>query len=443
MISAWLFTLLRSLLIGIIATFFVQKLFKQQNCLYGKRKTLFLTIALLPLIVPPLLPAYAYSAFSINFQTQTLYNELLYIALMTFRVIPLGLILMMLAPASVSSSSSHCDALLPQRNFSFIFRESRFLAVLCLCSLFVFHDYETASLLRITHWTVVLFNAHAGGLVMNLPGSLNLALFPAMTSLVFIFSAWKLLSNCKAPQEYLAHKNNSSWVIIFLSILTLLIIPIYTVSTNSISGFKDVFLGGWMLNETVNSLALTIVSLICCLGFSWWIILNGKKSILFSVIPGLFGPLILGLFFIYLFNLPILNSTKHSILPLTLATVIYGLPLSILLCIALKKLKSQNDATIKLLGNRNQSILKWSLLHRPALLTTLPLFCFLWFDLTLSSMLAPASITTLFPRLYNLMHYSENEKLSATVIVVTVLPLALYMLLYFILKMRVQLTSKT
>lgn len=443
MISACFISLFRSLFIALCATFFTQKIFTQHNALQGRKKNIFLFLALLPLIIPPLLPAYAYSAFSINFQTQTIYNEILYCLLMIFRVVPLVLILLMVVPPALSSSALHCEKLLPQKNLSRIFRNSRFLGILALTALFVFHDYETASLLRIKHWTVVLFNAHAGGLVMNLPGSLQLAALPAFISITFMLLSWKFISNCRGTFEYPKKANKLSFSLIAFSTLLMLIVPVLTVSTTSLSAYKDVFSGGWMLNEFINSLSLTSVSIICCAAFAWWIILVGKKTVLLGLIPGLFGSLILGLFLIYLFNLPVLSSTKHTVLPLTIGAILYGLPVAVLLCSALKKLSLKNKSEISLLSSQNQLPLKWQLLHRPAFLLSLPLFCFLWFDLTLSSMLAPASVTTLFPRIYNLMHYSENERLSATVIVVTFIPLLIYSLLYFILKMRISIASKS
>lgn len=105
--------------------------------------------------------------------------------------------------------------------------------------------------------------------------------------------------------------------------------------------------------------------------------------------------------------------------------ILYGLPFALVTVLMLQK--QDTSYTLKLLPIAEAKEVRWLSFLRPSILITLPLFCYLWFDLTLSSMLAPASVTTLFPRLYNLMHYSENEKLSASVIVTCFIPLVIYL----------------
>ena len=442
MTIVWLETLIKSLIIGAAATWAAQLLTFQINYLKAKQKVLFIILVLLPLTLPPLLPAYSYSAFSFNFQTQAFYNEILYCLIIAFKVIPIGVILLLLIPTSTSKSATFCEQLLTQNIFSKIYQKSHLLAVFFLVSLFAFHDYEIASLMRIKHWTVVLFNAHAGGLVMNLNGSFRMILLPLITSMALTISSFYFLKKCNGTKSYTSRKNHASLFIVAFSLICLLIIPLITISSNSLNGFKDILSGNWMQAEIVNSLALTSVTTICCLMISFGV-LQFKKTLLLSTFPGLFGSLILGLLFISLFNLPGLNSVKQTVIPLCLALITYGLPFSILICIALKNFIPAQRTAITLLNKKSQRIIKWDTIHLSSILATLPLFCFLWFDLTLSSMLAPASVTTLFPRLYNLMHYSENEKLSATVILTTLIPFVIYLFLYAVCKTRVYLLSRS
>ena len=443
MTTAWLVTLIRSTLICILTLYAAKAIYFQLNSLKGIKKTFFLLLALMPITVPPLLPAYAYSAFSINFQTQPILNEILYCSIMIFRAIPISLLLFILIPSSLSQSSRFCNALLPEKTSSHFTRNSREITIACLTTLFIFHDYEIASLLRIHHWTVVLFNAHAGGLVMNLTGSLKMVILPALSSLSLVALSYYCIRNCQAKKEIVSKRKPAAIIITICSLVLIFIIPLLIVFSNSLNGLKDVFNNGWMQKEFINSLSLSIIATICCLAFSSVLIQAQKKYILISLIPGLLGSLILGLFFIYLFNLPLLNLTKQSILPLTLALVAYGIPLAIVISIAIKSSYSLKTPSISLLKETKRKSVQWISFYQPALLITLPLFCYLWFDLTISSMLAPASVTTLFPRLYNLMHYSENQKLSATVLLTSFIPFIVYLLIFSVAKVKFMINSKT
>lgn len=441
MTAVWLGSFLRAVLIGTVSAGFAYSLFLQINHLKGKVRFLFTILALLPLTLPPLLPAYAYSAFSFNFQTQPTLNEILYFLILISKTSPIGLILYLLISAPISKSASFCEQLLPQTVTSKLQRHSRVLCISSLLCLFAFHDYEIASLMRIKHWTVNLFNAHAGGLVMNLKSSFKMVLLPLLTSVTLIFSTVYLLKNCNGPRFIEGRKNKLSYFILCLSTILLLIYPLLTISS-SLNGIKDALSGKWMLSETVNSLALTIVSTICCIIISFGVLQFKKQTTLFAI-PGLLGALILGLVFISLFNLPVLSSIKQTIIPLCLAMIIYGLPFSILICLAIKKHIPEDNRPIDLLHSKNRTVLKWETIYLFATMASIPLFCFLWFDLTLSSMLAPASVTTLFPRLYNLMHYSENEKLSATISLITLVPFIIYLAVYGLIRLRVIIARRT
>ena len=50
------------------------------------------------------------------------------------------------------------------------------------------------------------------------------------------------------------------------------------------------------------------------------------------------------------------------------------------------------------------------------------LFIASYFDITLSSVLAPPRMPTIFTRLYNLLHYGQNMKLSATILLSILIP---------------------
>ena len=431
MISAWAITFIRAAITALAVAYLSKKLNANIAFLKGRLKVLALSLLLIPLIVPPLVPAYAFSAFSFNFQTKPFPNEILYFLIMISRLLPVGILILMILPSSMSKSSIFCDQLL-KKNMIRKFQSLSHLLICCLCVfLLAFNEYEIASLMRIKHWTVTLFNAHAGGLVMNLNRSFQMALFPAVTSLSAIFLILKLLKNIKQSSFSESKKPGTLFfVITAISCLIGWIIPFIIILSNSFNGFQDAVSGSWMKAEYFNSLLISSISTGCCLAVIAALFRSSGKLVLLFVIPGLFGALLLGLSFIYIFNSSLLSSVKQSVLPLSLALILYGFPIAILMIIFFHKKNSAQDSTTTLLPASSRIEINWQNTYIPAILLSLPVFCYIWFDLTLSSMLAPASFTTVFPRIYNLMHYSENERLSATVLLSSALPLMLYIILF-------------
>lgn len=424
MISATLLSFLEALFCAFAGTACAYKLAKNYNWMNGRKKYLLLIVILLPLVTPPLLSAYVYSSFSINFQTQPLLNEFLYLLLMTAKGLPVAFLALLIFPLKQTPSAEFCERLLKSNQK--IKLAGNQIAAFALSTIYIFHDYEIASLLRIRHWSVVLFNAHAGGLVLNLAGSFQMAALPAFITVTFIGIFLIAFKNCSNQQFKIAQKPTAlSWLIpLFFTILTTLL-PLVFLLSQSTGGFADIFSSGWMVREFTHSVLLSSVTTLCCLCIALALTRFSKGLAFTCSIPGLFGALILGLLFIGVFNLTVLSAFKSTVIPLISAMIVYGLPFALVTVLMLQK--QETSYTLNLLPAASAKEVHWISVLRPSILITLPLFCILWFDLTLSSMLAPASVTTLFPRLYNLMHYSENEKLSASVIVTCFIPLLIYL----------------
>ena len=440
MISSWALTSIRALIIALAVTLLAQMISSGINYLRGRIKVLSLVCILSPLVIPPLLPAYAYSAFSFNFQTRPFPNEILYFFILVSRLLPITVLIYTMLPPAYSRSSIHCDKLLNKDHIPFIKRAAHHIICFFTVFLFAFNEYEIASLMRIKHWTVTLFNAHAGGLVMNLAGSYKMALLPAFSSLTAITSILLVLKKNEFKGSRTSTKPGLSFLFVSsLSAIISIIIPLTIILLSGFNGFKDAFSGSWMRNEFLNSIIISFLSTACCITVIWGLSKSSKKLSLLLTIPGLFGALLLGLLFIFLFNLPGLNSLKQTIFPLGLSLMIYGFPIALLMTFLFQKQRSQKESQIDLLPNKAASEIKWHHLYFPALLMSMPIFCYIWFDLTLSSMLAPASFTTVFPRIYNLMHYSENEKLSATVLITAILPFLLYFMIFILSRLALKL----
>src|SRR5262249_21697536 len=69
--------------------------------------------------------------------------------------------------------------------------------------------------------------------------------------------------------------------------------------------------------------------------------------------------------------------------------------------------------------------LRWMLETRRQAWALFLLFCWGYFDLTVSAMLSPIGVTPVTVRLYNLMHYGHTPVLSALVCATTLAPVAI------------------
>lgn len=422
MIESFIISLLRATTLALITCFCSRQIYLTFLSLGGKKRCWLSLFTLLPLIVPPLLPAYAYSAFKINFQTQPALNELFYGLIVITKTLPFVFIALYFMKYSTQSSAVLCDKLSSKSNLSFTKKNSALIISSTLAGLIILHEYEVASLMRIRHWTIDVFNAHAGGLSHTILSSVKMVSAPLITSLIAIFFLFKV----HAPQSHkitLEKSPNQKLAYTILSGLLLIsfLIPYIIVFKGAWGGFLELLQTNWMLQETFNSIVFAMVSTFSVAFISHLFVDYLSKFIPLVIAPSLCGTLILGLLTLAIFQTPGLQNLSHSILPLTLAQIIYILPLAIVVRLFINNSIQQSSLTSAHLLNNKQS-LHWQLYHLPTILAHFPLFCLLWFDITLNTLLAPTSMPGIFPRLYNLMHYNENEKLSATVIIAVLVP---------------------
>ncbi|MEO6740259.1 MAG: hypothetical protein ABIP20_08405, partial [Chthoniobacteraceae bacterium] len=69
------------------------------------------------------------------------------------------------------------------------------------------------------------------------------------------------------------------------------------------------------------------------------------------------------------------------------------------------------------------SAAEWTLSRGPAAGAVLLLFGVAYGDFTIGALLAPPQFTTVFARIFNLMHYGQNALLSASVFIAVATPL--------------------
>ena len=447
MITIFALSVLRSLCIALFTTFAAQHIYNLYSSSHGTFKKALLILIIIPLLVPPLLPAYAYSAFKINFQTLPIINEIFYGLITTARFMPYCVLAYYLLNFSKTNSANLCDSLSPGKKLSLYKKHSIHICIYSITFLLCLHEYETASLMRIKQWSIEVFNAHSGGLSQTMISSLKMIMFPLLLSIIVLATAFTTLSFSKVNSSLNTIGKNEagklSASLLIILIFSALIIPLAIVTYSGIVGFGEIFSSGWMLRETTNSIIFALVATICLAFFSQAILNMSSRFIYICLLPGLCGNLILGLIILNLFQFPGLSSLNRTVIPLTLALICTGLPFSLLFNFAFsQKFKNSSLTTASLLPENEHSTILWKLKTVPFILSQFPVFCLLWFDLTLNTLLAPTSMPGIFPRLYNLMHYNENEKLSATVVVAVLIPPIILALILVISRLGVKWTQR-
>jgi ABC-type Fe3+ transport system permease subunit len=121
--------------------------------------------------------------------------------------------------------------------------------------------------------------------------------------------------------------------------------------------------------------------------------------------------------------------------PLALALALLALPMAIVLIAVLRStalgealhsaelLRASASARVRRWGRW----LRWDLRTRRRFLAAFLLFCWGYFDLTASAILAPPAMTPVTVRLYNLMHYGQTAVLSAMVCVAFCVPFVAFL----------------
>jgi ABC-type Fe3+ transport system permease subunit len=149
--------------------------------------------------------------------------------------------------------------------------------------------------------------------------------------------------------------------------------------------------------------------------------------------PGLLGPLLLSLLLV--------AAAQHagpigrSAFPLMLALVLQLLPLALLLR-ALLYLGTDRTA-LHIARGAGARPADWALSGGPAAGAVLLLFGVAYSDFTTSALLAPPQFTTVFVRIFNLMHYGQGAVLSAAVFIAVATPLLCLGLTRFVLRLYV------
>lgn len=411
-------------------------------------------LLLLPLIAPRLLTGFGYANFSFSLVSYPFWNEWLYAGLLLLTMVPVGTVISYFAPPPpISEQARHCLAL--AKGWQDRGRSSNFLrqytvsaqgAVAAgLMFVLAFQEFELASLMGVNSWTVWLFDAQAGGLLLS--ESLRGAAIPLICELWIIgvvgVVIWRNAGLVAASQDSPVLMSPKAirrvWTYLHLSACFFCYVPWSFILRASLSG----------LSQLTNSFAIGSDILAGCLfaflatvgaygvaGFFVIPLANGhrmpQRILLLTIgVPGLLGSLVLGLSILFVFQSTPLHVVYGTPIPWLIGLGLFLLPRALLVMLILTVVRSpESDHMTKLLSRSSNAMhrdqareLQWRGSWALHFMMFVLLFFWAYSDLTIASILAPAGIVSAPVRLYNLMHYGQSAVLSAMVVATFGIPI--------------------
>jgi ABC-type Fe3+ transport system permease subunit len=406
-------------------------------------------LLLSPYFTPVLLTGYAYASFSLSLIHHPGFNTAFYSALLWWKFTPIAAVILHFTPSPISAEAIHCRRLAsPDSQFSdWAFRlragcargPTAAFAIVFLCA---FAEFEMASLMVVKSWTVALFDAHAGGLALS--ESLRRMLGPLLCESAAIATAFVVLGRPQIiPARRMAGPQSHhwfGWCHLSLAFIFVLLIPATMVLWGTLNGFGLLLENFVLSREIVASLlfaagASTLAGL-AAFGLSAAARGRGmgaaciKIILLAGVFAGLLGPLVLSLAVLAAVQWPGLISLRNTPVPLVFALGMVLLPIALVLKRVLEMTEQRSALHMTTLMNKSRAAreLAWTLGTSGKFWAMVLLFTWAYWDLTVSSILAPIGMTPVTVRLYNLMHYGQIAALSAMTCVAFAAPIAVFLL---------------
>ncbi len=430
--------------------------------------------------IPPIAVGYGYTTLSYKLLQFPLLHELLYGLIMVGRLVGPGAILLFYLPSSVSEESKHCMCIASGKcscarflKYLFLSNGWRYTFVFVFLFLAAFSEFELASMMNIKHWSVSLFDAHAQGI--SALTALKVNWVPFLLQFIMIIVLLLSLDPLNRIFDYIRHTmppesgfsdkkgcclvffnfyfSNISSIrfhiasLIFVLCLTISsLFPLVVILKSAVRGGAEAFLNLWMFQEIFHSLLFatfaTLAAYLLTLLCNHFSLIKYKIVVLLISLPALIGILPLSLLILQLFQLPQLNMLYNSPLPLLLTLILLALPFMLILRMitdVFMKDESLHSASLLLpFSSRVAAELLWKMQFVKSVWILFFVFTVTYFNFTAATILAPVGMTTITERFYNLMHYGESEKLSATVCVAILIPLLLFIIFAVILKIVIK-----
>lgn len=454
-------TLGRSLLVALLCLPIAWGLRSRLDGMSPRQRAAAWALLLIAFFTPALLTGYAYSKWSLALIRHPFWNEVLYGALLTLRLVPVGvLILQFCPPPPLSAEALYCARLHASR-IRGLFGRAWFLLpfilrgplrdalpVFAVVFLMSFQEFETASLMGTASWTVWLFDAQAGGVLLG--ESLRKAMGPAACEAVvigvFLIYAWRTRWLPSAPRRQPGRTSRArdagAWLLAAVAFCGAALVPVLLLTKDAVRGIDGVLRNGEMLREIGTAAGFGLSSGLIAASAAYGlrrVAFREEQSLwqrglalagMAAALPGLMGSLMVSLIALRLFQLPVLNAAYDTPAPAVLALVVHLLPRAVILQMLFGALTNRTGTqTARLLVTSTEPAhrrvgreLLWRLKQRPQWLAAGILCLWGYLELTPVAILAPPGVTSAPVRLYNLMHYGRSFSVAAMTLVAMAAP---------------------
>lgn len=447
--AVWLWTLVRSLLLIALALPLCGRLVRWIKTSPAAQRGWQLGLLALPFLFPELLTGYAYSQMTRLLITGVWTREFWFDLLLLLRVIPIGTLLWYCAPPSpLSREAWHARRLAVRVGepawkrwgilIGYWLRGPARTALFAGCGLFLvlFQEFELASLLATTSWTVWLFDAQAGGL--SLTDSLQCCLVPALCAwLVCGPLPWQVcgpslrsadLSSSDLPVSRMS--SNLLWGYLCVALGLIVVYPCLLIGLETIPGVLGLLRNSGQARGLFQGILVAggcgLIAGLSADLLAGWLVTDQPLNLwrrlgMIGSAAGLCGSLILSLASVALFQQPWLRPLYDTSLPVVLGLIVWLLPRALLLhgmLIATRSPIAEHAARMLMTSSdpqraRSSHQILWQLRGRSATAVRLLLCYWAYWDLTLPGILNPTGMEPATVRLYGDMHFGRNAMLTA------------------------------
>lgn len=459
-------TVLRSLIISLIGVYLCQRLSSLIDRT-AKRYTIFVwLVALAPILVPELIVGYTWSLLTTHLIHFPVLAEAVYSILVLLRVVPVGLICYHVTAETQISEEADFIRKAASRTgnaisrlsvqWSFFLRKIlvRTVPVWCLLFLLAFQEFEMASLLYLNSWTVWIFDAQAGGVPVR--ETLVYLVIPLIIEVLLIAGVLYLLRSLEQRPNYLQQHRHSKAnrmqrfpAVSYLAVATccVVLIPLAMLGWGGFLSLKIVLQNQLQIMGTIQECAWGVLYATTSGIAAWGLatcFINRTQSRFIKVIgliccvPGLSGSLPLALIISSVFLTRAGNWLYGTPVPVLLGFVLYLFPRAVFIKLIFQK-QEQNESiflahllkqTVCPRQSVNGGRLLWVTRGRMQYWAVAVLAFWVYWDVTISSILAPNSGMTSAVRLYGLMHYGQTSVLSAISLICCCIPVLLAIILF-------------
>ncbi len=442
-------TLLRSLAITIVVLPICFGIHRRLGNSTASVRKLLWWVLLVPFFAPDLVVGYSYRNFALSLVHHPFLNELFYALLVTLKVISVGVVVLHFSPSPpVSPSALHTLRLAAyssrHKNRWLLFSgyihgqlQAAFPAA-AVVFLLSFQEFDLASMLGTTSWTVWLFDQNAQGLMLG--ESLRLCMLPVICELVVLGPLLLIIVRSRpaqSPHRLILASNQmwhsiTFWAYAVVANIVLVAIPFVIVFQKSLGGINVLASNVRFLRNIATSGAFAVTAGLVVFLCARWIVqsfshvrtgIPKKRLTALLLIPGLFGALVLGLVLLSAFQTPPLRWLYDTPLPLLLGFVLLLLPKACVLQFLATTAAPQHGihlghvltrSPVTTQRNAGRETL-WQLRAKPHFWILVLLCYWLYLELTVSYLLYPTGPVPVSVLIYGFVHYGSMSMLAAMV----------------------------